>query len=479
MPTIQFAGQSAQDANDKQTNTGRLINCYRVPTGGRSPAAIRSVLGSELFVDIRGVNPRACANIDGVLYVVQDGSLWRVNADRTADDLGAVQDNEITTISGNNGKVCVVAGAKYYVWDGTTIVRPADGAFSSYNNVTFFNQLTVLTERGGRRVQWSDVADPLTLDGLKFATTESRDDTNPRGIRMGGALWFFKTRSIEKWYQSGVNLQAIPGSTVDRGLKAFNLICEIPGGCFFISADDKAYLVVGEGMTRVSGPAVESAIATGDPERVFFYRDKGQEICVITYPDRPSWCFNITTQEWHERDEDGEPWTAKDAVFVYGNYCAIHEDGTVRLMSRVGRDLAKPVRRRIQSGTLQMDGKRFRVPLFEAQASVGKYQIDTDGDLSSDVLQVSGSNVLGVTGGALEVNEPEPRVTPQIMLEISQDHGMTWSQPKPRSLGDTGEYRTKLRWRALGQFNNSATVRLSWADPIDVTVEAAAFVEVA
>ena len=168
-----------------------------------------------------------------------------------------------------------------------------------------------------------------------------------------------------------------------------------------------------------------------------------------------------------------------DAVFVYGGYYALRRDGSIKRMVRTGADNGKQIRRRATSKALQIEGKRFRVPLLEVQASVGKYQISTDGDFAADVLQVDGDDVLGAGVGALEVAADEPRIVPQIMLETSKDFGMTFGQPKQRSLGDVGEYQTKIRWRSLGQFDNSATMRLSWTDPIDLTVEASGFVEIA
>ena len=479
MPVIEFTGSSMQDGDNKQSNSGRLLNCYRSPTAGRSQFTLRSCLGTSDFVQIPGVNPRAAANVEGVLYVVQAGALWRVSNTRVVTNLGAIPDSAITTISGNNGMVTVVADADYYVWNGTSVTRIETGAFAAFNNVTFFNQLTVLTERGGRRVQWSEVANPLILDGLDFATCEARDDTNPVAIRMGGSLWMFKTRSIEKWYNTGTTLQILPGAVIDRGLKGFNLICEIPGGCFFLSNDDKAFFVVGDSMQPISNVAVSNSIANDTPERVFFYRDEMHEFCVIVFANRPSWIYDLTTQEWHERDEDGGPWQVKDAVFVYGGYYALRRDGSIKRMVRTGVDNGKQIRRRATSKALQIEGKRFRVPLLEVQASVGKWQISTDGNLSDDVLQVVGDDVLGAGIGALEVAEDEPRIVPQIMLETSKDFGMTFGQPKQRSLGDVGEYQTKIRWRSLGQFDNSATMRLSWTDPIDLTVEASGFVEIA
>lgn len=56
---------------------------------------------------------------------------------------------------------------------------------------------------------------------------------------------------------------------------------------------------------------------------------------------------------------------------------------------------------------------------------------------------------------------------PQIILEVSNDGGKTWSAGRSRSLGKIGEYRKLVRWSRLGRSNNRV-FRVICSDPVDV-----------
>jgi hypothetical protein len=96
-------------------------------------------------------------------------------------------------VSGNNGDVLIVAGGKYYRWDGTTLDQPTVGAFSDFGSVDFVGGYTMLTELGGRLFQWSALANSDSLPGLNFASAEARDDAIIRGVAINRNYWIFKS----------------------------------------------------------------------------------------------------------------------------------------------------------------------------------------------------------------------------------------------------------------------------------------------
>lgn len=437
---VEFVGQSARDADNAWANSSRLLNLYREPVGD-DRTVLKGVLGTEAFAVVTGATCRAAEAIAGTMYVAQGGRLWSVSSAGVATNLGAINDSAETSISGNNGKVTVTAGGAYYVWDGSTLTTPTAGAFSDFGSVTFFGQLTVLTERGGRRVQWSNVAEPTTLDGLNFATTESRDDDNLRVLPIAGGLWFFKEKSIERWYQNGADIAAVPGGTIETGLKAYNLLTALPNGAFFIGQDGKAYLVQGGQMQPVSTVAIETSIKSETPARCFYYQDEGHEFCVIQFAGRPAWVFDVSTGSWHERAEgtDLGAWTAEACVGAYGAFFACTPSGIYKL-TRNSVDVSGPLVRRAVGKTFQ-SGERFKV----------------------NQLRFFGK--VGTAASAVTLE-----------LRMSRDDGNTWTLPKDRSMGALGEYGTEIVFRALGQFRQ-ATAEVTITNPYDVTLDAVAFVK--
>ncbi len=430
---IEFFGPSVRDSDNKQGEAGRLYNCHRSPKSDGT-FALRAVLGMTSFATLTGAIVRATGVIEGIPYVVFGGALWTFTSAGTATSLGTIPDSAETTISGNNGKVTVCANGRYFVYDPATlaITEPTTGAFSDFGSVEFLGQRTVLTERSGRRLQWSDLLDPETLGGTDFATTESRDDDNIRAMCFGPELWVFKQTSIERWYASAAGLQVINGATIDKGIKAFGLLAKLDTGGFFIANDGKAYLVAAGGaIQRVSGPAVETSIAQDEPQTCFVYQDEGHEFCVITFRNRPAWCFDVTTGEWHERGEgDLGAWSARLSVRAYGNWYALDDLAGVYRLTRSNVDASGPLIRDMWARTVSADFNRFRAALVE----------------------------IPVTSGVDGIVE----------LRTSGDRGLQWSAPKPRSVGAVGHYLTRAVWRSLGQFR-ALTVRLTVSDAVEIT----------
>jgi hypothetical protein len=54
-----------------------------------------------------------------------------------------------------------------------------------------------------------------------------------------------------------------------------------------------------------------------------------------------------------------------------------------------------------------------------------------------------------------------------VTLQMSRDGGFTWGAEKPRDVGVTGAYATRLTWRALGQYR-TATARFTLSSEADI-----------
>jgi len=433
---IPFAAQSSKDTDNPWASSARLLNCYRERVGDNQ--IMKQVPRQGAFANLSGVFLRAIDRIDGEIYAVHGGKLQKIDKDGVVASLADIPDDENTSISGNNGKVSVVADGNYYVWDGATLSQPSTGNFSDVGSVSFFNQLTVITKRDDRTVQWSDPADASSFNALNFATAETKDDKNIRGLQIGGSFWVFKENSIEQWAsRANGNLSGIPGAQIDTGLKSFNLVVKIPRGAFLIGSDNKAYLMSG-GLTPVSSVAVETSIKTENPIGTLYYQDEGHEFCAITFRDRPAWVYDIATGEWHERAEGLSllSWGARAGVEAYGEHFVCSDDGS---LSKLSRDGSEVMTSKAVSTTYENDGNRFFIDRLEFKGSVGR---------------VSGD--------------------PQVLLRTSRDHGQTWSEPKNRSMGQVGDLDARIVYRGLGEFKQ-ATFELSWTEPL--TFAATAFMD--
>ena len=431
---------SGQDSDSPASNTSRLINVYLEPivAGGRSQYLLKSVPGLTAHATL-ATSVRALEDVDRTLYSVAGGALYSIATNGTATNRGAIADDVDTTIAGNNGSVTVNAAGLYYVWNGTTLTQPAAGAFTGFGGHDFIGNYTILTERNGRRFQWSDIADPADLPGLNFSTADGRDDNLIRPMAINGVLYLFKETSHEIWYvsgQAGANaFERQTGGVVDTGLQAYGLLTKIPGGAFMIGDDGRAH-IISQGLQPVSTPPVETAIKQSSPLRCFSYEDEGHTFCVITFADRPAWVFDVATGEWHERAEGVglTGWTAACSAKSRGVWYAGRVD-QVLAFARVNKDGTDPLVRQVTSRTLVVERNYFTADLLEAFPRQG-FEDAT------------------------------------VTLEVSRDGGFTWTAPKSATIGPVGAYGQRVTWRALGRARQlTARLRVSADVPFTMLAE--------
>lgn len=433
---VELVGQSGRDPDNVSANPARLVNVYaeRTTEGER---VLKSVLGMDRHTQLDGVFVRAMGRVNGVNYAVCGGHLWRINLDGSANDLGAV-DTGRATICGNNGYVCVQAGTRYFVYDpdADTITEPAAGAFSDIGSVEFFGNYTVITEAGGRRFQWSALADPTDLPGLNFSTADGKDDNLLRGLAMDGRLYLFKEESTELWYNTGEAgadaMARVAGGVWDIGLLSRDMLCRFEGGAFIVGSDSRAHLVSSGGFQPVSIPPVETAIKIDRPQACLTYSDEGHTFCAIIFKDSPAWVYDLSMNEWHERAEGVNlgPWNVAASCKIGKEWAVGRNNGEISILRRTNADGSTPLVREITSRTLRMDGQRTILREFEVFPRQG------------------------FSAGTMN-------------LHISRDGGSTWTPPKPKPIGGQGEYGRRVLWRNLGQAR-AINAKLRWTEPRDI-----------
>lgn len=459
---VEFTGQSARDQSNVRANPSRLLNGYREPLvgGGKSQFVLRAVPGMDLLGTIPAVNIRAMAlfgTTSNLPFIVIGGFVYSFNSRTGAfENVLSVINSPITDISSNNGSIVLAAGGEY--WAGALAAPMATGAIAlgDAGSVAYLGGYTLVSELGGRKVQWSALVDPESFNGTHFASAEITTDPIIRLIVFKDTVYIFKATGFERWGLtggSGPNAFArIDGAMGEPGLKAFGLITQFPNGFAYVTSDGKVMAFVGGGLQPISTPPVEVALAENEPDRMLYYEVRGHGFICVIFNDVPAWCYDIATGEWHERGEGPEgtdPWTAKVALRVGngipapgsqtppGDWIVGTDSGQIAYLLPECLDFDRPVVRRYVSRTLAQP-ERVTINKIEAFPRVG--------------LDVQG---FGDTSEA------------KVDLRTSKDGGYTWSSPKQRSVGGVGNYQTRLTWRSLGQFRE-ATIELSQSSVVDV-----------
>jgi hypothetical protein len=446
---LTFVTKSDANSGFAAANPSRLVNLYPepLPAGSRASHQLRSVLGSEAWAEIGGVFLRALATVNGFCYAVSGGRLWEVAQSGAFVSRGEVDDSAETTISGNDGKVTVVAGGKYYVWDGVALTQPTAGAFEAFGSHDMLGGYTLATELGGNRLQWSALYNAASLPGLNFSPIEQRQGNLTRVMAINGNAVLFKAESFEVWGGTGqANESAFQwlGITRQIGLKSFGLIAKTRQGAFFVGHDNRLYMHDGGEASPFSTPAVEYDIANGEPTECLYYEDEGHQFAVLRFRNRPAWVCDLSYGgAWHERASGDGPWSVQHSTFAYGAWRAGGQGGVVYRLKRNNED-AGGVLRRVAVSVPAHEGPLFTVALLEFFGDFGE--------------------------------NPLPR-EPAMVLELSKDNGKTWGRERDRGLGGLGEYETRVNFKALGQFR-SMVARVTITDPVDVRLLTTADVSV-
>lgn len=478
---VEFVGQTVSDSGNVAANPARLINCYRerVLGQGKTEYVLQSVLGQSFVQAFSDMPTRAMGSGNGRNWLVGGGRLFEMANSGVLTERAIVADDPETTVGGNYSDVTVVSGGNYYVWNGTVISQPSGRAFTSIGSHCYVGGYTVLTERAGKKFQWSRLGAAGTLDALHFSSADKVDDHLVRALEVGGNLLLMCETSTELWQVTGqANARAFGFVTSWRtGLKHFNLVAQGNDSIFWVGHDNNVYMGAGPNAVDISTPGLNTALEVGDATHCFYYEDRGHKFCVVRFSDRPAWVFDVKMREWHERAE-GETtgaWLATHSVF--GNRWLVGTDaGEVMLLTRSNKDRNEPLARTAISAPLYLGVRRFTVKKIELNVKVGENQLDDPVEFG---LDAGGGFTLGTGNGfglLLDLDNDGER-DGVVQMQESRDGGRTWGPNHERSLGRLGDFTRRVIWRARGQAQQYA-VKIVLSDPADFQVNTKAVLEV-
>jgi hypothetical protein len=188
------------------------------------------------------------------------------------------------------------------------------------------------------------------------------------------------------------------------------------------------YRAVGYQPQRISTIAVEEALQSSSDLTqavAYVYQSNGQTFYCINAPGVAStWCFEISTGAWHERcdvDATGAfvAHRATRACFALGEHTVGDAEGNLYVMD--------PTVNTFNGDTL----KRTRISPNDVVPA-------RDRIFYSEFL-------LDCTAGLAASG-----ISPVATLSWSDDGGMTYGNPVPRSIGTIGNFYNRIQWTRLG-----------------------------
>lgn len=422
----------------------RLVNCYaeQQPPEGKAPHSLMRAPGiTTAYSGATGAG-RGLVRYKQRLYAVIGNALYRISAAHAGTNLGSIAGTSICSFAQNPTDVVICDPAASYTYDETTLAQITDADFNNGAQCADLDGYILFREPNSGRFFSSDLNDANSYDALMFATAEGVSDelvgiiTDHRQAVLAGEL------SMELWYNAGTSgfpFARDSNGFVELGCLSGGSLAKVDNSIFWLASDFTVRRLDGLTPVRVSHHGVEQAIAgyTTSDAHAFSYTHEGHIFYVLQFPtDEATWKYDATTREWHECESYGlTRWRVCSAVQCYGRtYVQDYETGKVGYIdSDVYEEFGNTQRMEFTFQDVYNRGKKIKHKMLELICETG---VGTSGQ---------GEN-------------------PAVTLEYSDDAGKTWTSLPTRTLGETGEYRHRVRWHRLGA-SRYRVYRVSISDP--------------
>lgn len=445
---------ASSQLRSRPASTARLLNCYaeQLPPGAKTAALVQRTHGVEDLGEAGNGPILALHSAMGAIFAVTGSKLYRFNENlgggSSAVNLGDIGTPGNIDIDSNGSAVVVVNEPDAFYYDGTTFAQITDVDFTARGaaDVEFVDNWLLFREPNSGRFFGADLGSASSFDALNFATAEGFPD-DLMGLKVDHRqVGLFGSETIELWQNTGIAgfpfERAING-LIEIGCLEGRTIAKQDNSIYWVANDFTVRRLEGTTPIRVSTHAVEQAISTGTAAamRGFAYSQDGHLFYVLWAPEF-TWVFDATTKEWHERSTYGyDYWLAGCHAQLGGiNYVGDASSNRIgKLRSDIYTDFG--ITQRVE-WTYQ--------PVYAEQRLA-----------FHDRLEIVLETGVGLSFG--QGSDPE------MMLDYSDDGGVTWTSLPNRKIGPLGKYETRVVWTRLGSARQRV-YRAAVSDPIPVTI---------
>lgn len=363
--------------------------------------------------------------LSGQLVGISGGGVYVAGA-----SVGTIVGNGAASIAGNEIGAVLTAGADAVFYDGTDFSTVAFPDGRSVIKVFEQGGRFLFIPKGGQAWFWtapySDMlggGGEIVIGGLDFASAENEPDRLLDGLVVGDTPILGGANTIEFWAKTGdLNAPYVPieGRVFQKGVRATGCMALFDNSFGWVSPDHIVY-VAGNVPERISDSGIEELIAASASCRVDSYFFEGHEFLKIklTFADGSGLTieYDAQTRQWNERRTGVGPFDG--GPVVAGPLFGSASDGAIYELAGFA-GVAEPHERSfcagipINGGTVQVDALALRTNPGHTDFLNGDY------------------------------------ADPQVEFFQSYDGGQTYVEGLPASLGEAGEYRREVEWRALG-----------------------------
>jgi hypothetical protein len=430
-------------------STARLVNVMTeaAPPGAKAPIIMRRSPGIRPYLPCGNGPGRGMHVLAGVLYAVSGAQLYRV---KTQTAMGTVFGSNLTTSINSATQLAISSGGRLYGFDGVTVTQANDPDLAfPLGPIDFIDNYLVAVHAGTGQFIASALADFTQFDGLDFATAEGAPDNlitlivDHRAILLGGEetgeLW-------ENIAGTGFPFQRIANGFFELGFAAANGVCKQDNSVFWVASDRTFRRLVGPTPLRVSQFGVDRAWRAYSSVADAYcvpYTLEGHLCIGVNFPTaQASWIYDITANEWNERETHPTTFWDVSAIVELNEtiYVQRASTGEIGILDpKTYTEWGRPLRAQWAYQPLYAQGDFVQVH---------RLQMGVEAGVGADYTTV-----------------------PRVELERSRLSGRagTFRPVGSRSLGLKGQYGTLLHWDGLGQ-GLDPVFRASLSAPVPLTL---------
>lgn len=407
-----------------------LVNMHleQTPTD-KSGAVLQSRKALVEVAEVGSGPTRAVLQKDGVFggdrFVVSGTGFYRGST-----LLGSISGTGPVSIAASDMEVLVTAGTTLYSYNGTNLVAVTFPDSANVTKIIYTSGYFIALRAGTGTWYFSGVEDGRSWDGLDFATAENEPDALLDALVLDGVIVFFGTESVEFWAPTGdadLPYSPIQQRVFEQGIIGTNCAVQTDNSFYWIGGDKIVYRN-GDVPQAVANDGIVEKAAASSSWLLFLVVDERKKFVVLRL-DSSTYALDITTGEWCEWKSYGRS--------NFRAVAGLGDDETGKIWSLSGYVDAGGVMERGFTAGMTLD-QPVSVDNLRLTCEVG-----TTPHLSGDYI------------------------APIIEMRASNDGGNTWSDWEAVSVGEQGQYRERVEWRALGMFDDPGMLfEFRMTDPV-------------
>lgn len=458
----------AYEARSIIANAQRCVNLYpeQNQPDAPFPATYYPTPGLRLLGSVSDKVWRGLyAASNGALFGVCGTKLYKISPEWAFTEIGAVDDWITPVMMNDNGVTMLLVDGTH---KGYTVKLETD-EFAQIDDENFYGSDRAemvdgffVLNRPASRQFYISIPNSTTFDALDFVAKSGYSDNLVTVGVINRNIWLFGELTTEVFYNTGeaaFPFARYPGVFMQHGCGARYSIAGMDNSLYWLAKNPQGHGIVmrSEGMQalRISTHAIEDDLRSYpriDDAIGFTYQQDGHMFYVLTFPEADkTWCYDLSTQLWHERAFLGEKGFERHRANCHATWRGMNIVGDRTSGDLYAFDLDKytddttPIQRVRSFPHMVDNGNRIHYRKFIADMEVGNGL-----DASSDA--------------------------PNVYLRWSDTRGVSWGNQISASMGARGQYLTSVLYQRLGTARDRV-FELSWSAPVRTALNGA-FIDV-